>query len=161
MDGLVSAVQARKRLAEVVNRAAYGKERVILARRGKAVAAIVSLEDVELLEALEDRIDLENARAALTEAEKEGTVSWEEFKTELSPTLRMSPKMINSDQITDDVTLLSVAAKVHFIVSGQGRATRQEIMDLAKRLGGEISEKQVRQVVGYLERLELVAVDAS
>ena len=70
-------------------------------------------------------------------------------------------KMINSDQITDDVTLLSVAAKVHFIVSGQGRATRQEIMDLAKRLGGEISEKQVRQVVGYLERLELVAVDAS
>ena len=55
-----------------------------LARRGKAVAAIVSLEDVELLEALEDRIDLENARAALTEAEKEGTVSWEEFKKELS-----------------------------------------------------------------------------
>ena len=70
-------------------------------------------------------------------------------------------KMINSDQITDDVTLLSVAAKVHFIVSGQGRATRQEIMDLAKRLGWEISEKQIRHVVGYLERLELVAVDAS
>ena len=85
MDGLVSAVQVRKRLAEVINRAAFGKERVILARRGKAVAAIVSLEDVELLEALEDQIDLENARAALIEAEKEGTVSWEEFKTELSP----------------------------------------------------------------------------
>ena len=49
------------------------------------MAAIVSLEDVELLEALEDRIDLENARAALTEAEKEGTVSWEEFKRALSP----------------------------------------------------------------------------
>ena len=90
MDGMVSAVQVRKRLAEVIDRAAYGKERVILARRGKAVAAIVSLEDVELLEALEDQIDLENARAALIEAEKEGTVSWEEFKTELSPTLRMS-----------------------------------------------------------------------
>ena len=84
MDGLVSAVQVRKRLAEVINRAAFGKERVILARRGKAVAAIVSLEDVELLEALEDQIDLENARAALIEAEKEGTVSWEEFKKELS-----------------------------------------------------------------------------
>ena len=84
MDGLVSAVQVRKRLAEVINRAAFGKERVILARRGKAVAAIVSLEDVELLEALEDQIDLENARAALIEAEKEGTVSWEEFKRALS-----------------------------------------------------------------------------
>ena len=90
MDGMVSAVQVRKRLAEVIDRAAYGKERVILARRGKAVGAIVSLEDVELLEALEDQIDLENARAALIEAEKEGTVSWEEFKRELSPTLRMS-----------------------------------------------------------------------
>ena len=85
MDGMVSAVQVRKRLAEVIDRAAFGKERVILARRGKSVAAIVSLEDVELLEALEDRIDLENARAALTEAEKEGTVSWEEFKRALSP----------------------------------------------------------------------------
>ena len=84
MDGLVSAVQVRKRLAEVINRAAFGKERVILARRGKAVAAIVSIEDVELLEALEDKMDLENARAALIEAEKEGTVSWEEFKKELS-----------------------------------------------------------------------------
>ncbi len=49
MDGMVSAAQVRERLAEVVNRAAFGKERVILARRGKAVAAIVSLEDVELL----------------------------------------------------------------------------------------------------------------
>ena len=85
MDGMVSAVQVRKRLAEVIDRAAFGKERVILARRGKAVAAIVSLEDVELLEALEDQIDLENARAALIEAEKEGTVSWEEFKRALSP----------------------------------------------------------------------------
>ena len=84
MDGMVSAAQVRERLAEVIDRAAYGKERVILARRGKAVAAIVSLEDVELLEALEDQIDLENARAALIEAEKEGTVSWEEFKRPLS-----------------------------------------------------------------------------
>ena len=84
MDGMVSAVQVRKRLAEVIDRAAFGKERVILARRGKAVAAIVSLEDLELLEALEDKMDLENARAALIEAEKEGTVSWEEFKKELS-----------------------------------------------------------------------------
>ena len=81
---MVSAVQVRKRLAEVIDRAAFGKERVILARRGKAVAAIVSLEDLELLDALEDKMDLENARAALIEAEKEGTVSWEEFKRELS-----------------------------------------------------------------------------
>ena len=84
MDGMVSAAQVRERLADVIDRAAFGKERVILARRGKAVAAIVSLEDLELLEALEDKMDLENARVALIEGEKEGTVSWEEFKRELS-----------------------------------------------------------------------------
>lgn len=79
MDEMVTLVQLRKRLAEVIDRAAHGEERVILARRGKAVAAIVSLEDVELLEALEDRMDLEDARVALIEAEKEGTVAWEEL----------------------------------------------------------------------------------
>ncbi len=73
----------------------------------------------------------------------------------------LNVEMINSDQITDDVTLLSVAAKVHFIVSAQGRATRQEIMDLAKRLGWKISDNQIQQVVGYLERLELVCVEES
>lgn len=79
MDEMVTLVQLRKRLAEVIDRAAHGEERVILARRGKAVAAIVSLEDVELLEALEDQMDLEDARVALIEAEKEGTVAWEEL----------------------------------------------------------------------------------
>ena len=80
---MVTLVQLRKRLAEVIDRAAHGEERVILARRGKAVAAIVSLEDVELLEALEDQMDLEDARVALIEAEKEGTVAWEKLKKEL------------------------------------------------------------------------------
>ena len=53
-----------------VNRVAYGKERVILSRRGRDLAAIVPLEDVELLEALEDRLDLDAARAALKKAGK-------------------------------------------------------------------------------------------
>jgi hypothetical protein len=36
-----------------------------------------------LLEALEDKIDLEEARAALAEAKKKGTVPWEKIKKEL------------------------------------------------------------------------------
>ena len=58
----------REALAETVNRVAYGKERVTVRRRGKPVAALVPLEDLELLEALEDRLDLEAARAALAES---------------------------------------------------------------------------------------------
>ncbi len=65
----VTTTDARSRFSDVVNRAAYGKERVILTRRGEAVAAVVSLDGIEALEAVEDRLDLAAARGALSEAE--------------------------------------------------------------------------------------------
>jgi hypothetical protein len=43
----------------------------------------VPVEDVKLLEALEDRIDLEEAREALSETRRKGTVSWGKLKKEL------------------------------------------------------------------------------
>jgi prevent-host-death family protein len=64
--------EARDRLAELINRAACGKERLVLGRRGKAMVALVPVEDLEALEAMEDRIDLEEARKALAEWEAEG-----------------------------------------------------------------------------------------
>ncbi|MFQ5619192.1 MAG: type II toxin-antitoxin system Phd/YefM family antitoxin [Rhodospirillales bacterium] len=79
----IPTVKARDEFSDLVNRAAYGKERVVLTRRGKALAAVVPLEDVELLERLEDRIDLDEARAALAEVRDDGTVSWEEIKAEI------------------------------------------------------------------------------
>lgn len=75
--------EARENLAETLNRVRYGGERVVLHRRGKDVAAIVPVEDLELLEELEDRIDIEKARAALKEAEHNGTVPWKEVKKKL------------------------------------------------------------------------------
>ncbi len=81
--GRVSTVDARSQLSEIINRAAFGKERMILTRRGKEIVAVVPIEDVKLLESLEDRIDLEEARSALTESKKKGTVSWEKIKKEL------------------------------------------------------------------------------
>jgi len=82
--GQVNTVLARAQFAEVVNRAAYGKERVTLTRRGKEVVAVVPIEDVRLLESLEDKIDLDEARAALADAKKNGTVAWERIKKELA-----------------------------------------------------------------------------
>jgi len=79
----VSTVDARDQFSEIINRAAFGKERMILTRRGKALVAVVPIEDVKLLEALEDRIDLDEAKAALLESKKKGTVSWEKIKKEL------------------------------------------------------------------------------
>jgi prevent-host-death family protein len=79
----VNTVNARAQFSDIINRAAFGKERVTLTRRGKEIVAVVPIEDVKLLEALEDKIDLEEARAALAESKKKGTVSWEKVKKEL------------------------------------------------------------------------------
>lgn len=79
----VSTREARENFSDVINRAAYGKERVILTRRGKPFAAVVPVEDLDLLEMMEDRIDLEDAQAALKEAEEKGTISLEDLKSEL------------------------------------------------------------------------------
>ena len=79
----VSTVIARNEFSTVLNRAAFGKERVILARRGKAIAAVVPIEDVKLLRALEDRADLADAIAAEREALEKGTTTLAELKRDL------------------------------------------------------------------------------
>jgi len=50
------------------------------AGRGKDVAALVPVEDLELLEEIEDRIDVEKAKNALKE--KRG-IPWKQLKKEL------------------------------------------------------------------------------
>jgi prevent-host-death family protein len=75
----IASSTARSEFADLVNRAAYAGERVIVHRRKKPVAALVPLEDLELLEKLEDRIDLEEARRRLNEP----TVSWSKVKKAL------------------------------------------------------------------------------
>ena len=84
-SGHVSVSEARETFADLVNRAAYRHERVLVARRGRAVAAIVPIEDVELLELLEDQVDLEAARAALADPDNATPVPWERVKAELGP----------------------------------------------------------------------------
>lgn len=75
--------QVRDQFSDTLNQVAYRGDRIIIERRGKDVAAVVPIEDLELLQLLEDRIDLESARTALSEVEAEGTVSWDEMKEEL------------------------------------------------------------------------------
>ncbi len=60
----ITTSQARNHFSEVVNRAAYGKERIRLTRRGKEIVGIVPVEDVELLERLEDELDIKLADKA-------------------------------------------------------------------------------------------------
>ena len=79
----LAVTRAREELAEMVNRVAYAHERVILERRGKNVAALVSIEDLELLELMEDRTDLEAARKALADAKGKKLIPWKDLKKKL------------------------------------------------------------------------------
>jgi prevent-host-death family protein len=83
----VTTKEARDQLSELVNRAAYGKERIVLTRRGKGVAALVSLDDLlaleQIMRRLEDQADLEAVEKALDEARHKGTIPWEKVKEEL------------------------------------------------------------------------------
>ncbi len=83
MMSRLAAGAARKDLAEILNKVAYGKERIVLQRRGKDVAALVPVEDLALLEELEDRLDLEEARRALADPENRERARWEKVKAEL------------------------------------------------------------------------------
>lgn len=83
----ISAEEARNQFADIINKAAYGHERTVVTRRGKRVAAIVSVEDLELLEAivdeLEDRSDAEYCAKALKNLDLGQTVPWEDIKSDL------------------------------------------------------------------------------
>ena len=67
MHRTITTTDARKNFADIVNSVAYGKESVILTRRGKEVAALVSMEALQLLQKIEDHIDIEDAKKALDE----------------------------------------------------------------------------------------------
>jgi prevent-host-death family protein len=68
--GTMTVAEAKNRFSDVLRRAEYGGERVIVERHGKPVAAIVSTEDLRRLETTDDAVDLEDARAALAEAKR-------------------------------------------------------------------------------------------
>lgn len=76
----IAASDFRQQLADLANRVSYGGERITVTRSGKPLFAVVPCEDAELLEALEDRIDLEQAKKAL---KRNDTVSWAKARKEL------------------------------------------------------------------------------
>ena len=81
----VSVSKVQNNLTEALNRVINEQERVVLQRRGKDVAAIVSIEDLKLLQKLEDRADLRAVRRALAEQKASGKKPepWETVKKEL------------------------------------------------------------------------------
>ncbi len=76
----IGVADIRANLADVINRVAYGGERIVLQRRGKQVLAVVPMEDLALIEQIEDRADI---RAALKARKEKGAVPLEKIKARL------------------------------------------------------------------------------
>ena len=70
---------------DAFNRVAYQRERVRIERRGAKPVYLVSEEDLELLEKLEDRYWAEEGRKALREFKRSGkkAIPLDDLKTEL------------------------------------------------------------------------------
>jgi prevent-host-death family protein len=78
-----SFTDARRHLTKIANHVEYKGKRITVTRKGHRVFAIIPIEDLEALEAIEDRVDLDEAKKALADAKKRGTISWESIKKQL------------------------------------------------------------------------------
>ena len=58
MAATYTLTSARSRLGELVNRARFGRERVMLTEHGTPVAAIISIEELAAMQAAVDAADL-------------------------------------------------------------------------------------------------------
>lgn len=75
---------ACNRLDEIVDDVGARHEPVFLTRRGRRVAAVIDVEDLErLTQAAEDLADSEAADAARAEIAEHGTIPWDEVKAGL------------------------------------------------------------------------------
>lgn len=81
-DPTVTTAEVRENLSEILNRAAYGQERIVVTRHGKALVAVVPIADLQELERLEDEIDREEILQSLESIEAEGTIPWEQVRAE-------------------------------------------------------------------------------
>ena len=77
----LSITAARKAFFDLFDRVVRKGDRVIVARRGKDRVAIIPVEDLEKLQALEDAADIAAADAAMAELGKR--IPYDEVRKEL------------------------------------------------------------------------------
>ena len=78
----LTATEAREHFADTLNCVSYRGERVVVYRRGgKDIAAVVPIEDLELLQKIEDKLDLEAIKKSL--AEPGARISYRKFRNTL------------------------------------------------------------------------------
>lgn len=79
MSKQLTTSTARSQFSDIISRAEFAGERTIVHRRKKPVAAVVPIEDLELIERYEDELD----RRLIRKARKEKSIPWEQAKKQL------------------------------------------------------------------------------
>lgn len=70
----------REDISDVVSRVRYKGERITIKKQGKPACVIISVDDLKLLEAIEDAIDIEAAKESI---KRNDFIDWEVAKKEL------------------------------------------------------------------------------
>lgn len=76
----VNTNDAKDQFSELINRVMTNKERIVLTRRGKEVAVLISFEDLKLLQESQDKSDVEHAMDSLKEARQTGLLTLTQLK---------------------------------------------------------------------------------
>ena len=63
----ISASSARQNLSKIIDAVRVAGERILITQHGRPVAAVIGVEDLELLQLLEDRMDVAEARRRIRE----------------------------------------------------------------------------------------------
>ena len=79
--------EVRDNLPDLVNTVQYNNERVIIQEHERDAAAIINIEDFQVLEALieryENELDIKETERILSEESKEDFISWKSVKSRL------------------------------------------------------------------------------
>ena len=62
---VITATELKKRFGETTSRVEYAGERIVVRRNGREAFALIPIDDLRLLEAIEDKIDVLAAKESL------------------------------------------------------------------------------------------------
>ena len=92
----------------------------------------------------------------------DGDIVMEEIKKEAEYTdWKEKLDRLNRQKLAKDFNMLSIAAKVYYIVSRQESATPEQIREIASEYGWSIEDPDIEGVLSFLEALSLISVAKS
>ncbi len=80
---LTSMSEARKNMHEIINQVCYGGDRAIIQTHGKPCVAIISVDDLKVLEHIEKIVELQEIDKGLAESKAGETINHYDLLKEL------------------------------------------------------------------------------